>query len=119
NVGYDIDGLKRKIFELSPNEQVEVRAANDSVILSGTVADAGKASSIAALADRYAPGKVTNMMSVSGSQQVLLEVKFAEVQRSALKDIGSQVQIRDLDQDASTVLLGGGVKGEFFGAGLD
>jgi pilus assembly protein CpaC len=97
SIGYDVDSLKRKVFEIAPNEAIEIRAAHDSIILSGTVADAGRATAIASLAERYAPGKVTNMMSVAGSQQVMLEVKFAEVQRSALKDIGTQFELTDID----------------------
>jgi pilus assembly protein CpaC len=99
SIGYDVDSLKRKVFEVSPNEPVEIRAAHDSIVLSGSVSDASRASSIAALAERYAPGKVTNMMAVTGSQQVMLEVKFAEVQRSALKDIGAQFELTDIDGD--------------------
>jgi pilus assembly protein CpaC len=97
SVGHDVEGLKRKIYEISPNDQIEVRPANDSIVLSGSVGDAAKASSIAALAERYAPGKVNNMIGVTGSQQVMLEVRFAEVQRSALKDIGTQLELKDLD----------------------
>ncbi len=115
SVGHDIDALKRKIHELAPDQQVEVRAANDSVVLSGSVADASQASAINALAERFAPGKVNNMMDVAGSQQVLLEVRFAEVQRSAIQDIGTQLNIGDLDVDALP-LVGGGEFGAF---GLD
>jgi pilus assembly protein CpaC len=97
SIGYDVDSLKRKIFEVAPNEQVEVRAANDAIVLSGNVSDAARATSIASIADRYAPGKVTNMIGVTGSQQVMLEVKFAEVQRSALKDIGTEIELTDID----------------------
>ncbi len=109
SIGYDVDSLKRKVFEISPNEPVEIRAAHDSIVLSGSVSDASRATSIAALAERYAPGKVTNMMSVTGSQQVMLEVKFAEVQRSALKDIGTQFELTDIDGDPtfSAVTLDG------------
>jgi pilus assembly protein CpaC len=42
----------------------------------------------AALADRYAPDKVLNLMSVRGAEQVMLSVHVAEVQRSALKQLG-------------------------------
>lgn len=100
SVGYDVDALKRKIYEIEPGDTIEVRSANDSIVLSGTVGDAGRAASIASLAERYAPGHVTNMLSVSGSQQVMLEVKFAEIQRNALKDIGANLKINDLDPDA-------------------
>jgi pilus assembly protein CpaC len=99
SIGYDVDSLKRKVFEVSPNEPVEIRAAHDSIVLSGSVSDASRATAIAALAERYAPGKVTNMMAVSGSQQVMLEVKFAEIQRSALKDIGAELELTDIDGD--------------------
>jgi pilus assembly protein CpaC len=96
NVGQDVDGLKRKIYEIAPNDNIEVRAAADAIVLSGTVADASRATAIAQIADRYAPGKVTNMIGVSGSQQVMLEVRFAEVQRSVLKDIGTNFKIQDI-----------------------
>jgi pilus assembly protein CpaC len=112
SVGHDVDALKRKIYEIEPGDTIEVRTANDSIILSGTVADAGRAASIAALAERYAPGQVNNMLSVAGSQQVLLEVKFAEIQRNSLKDIGTNLELNDLDADA---LFGG----EFGGLTLD
>jgi pilus assembly protein CpaC len=97
SIGSDVDGLKRKIYEVAPDDAVEVRTAADSIVLSGTVADAGRAASIASIAERYAPGKVTNMMGVTGSQQVMLEVRFAEVQRNALKDLGTQLELKDLD----------------------
>lgn len=112
SVGHDVDALKRKIYEIEPGDTIEVRAANDSIVLSGTVADAGRAASIAALAERYAPGRVNNMLTVAGSQQVLLEVKFAEIQRNSLKDIGTNLSLDDLDVDA----LPGG---EFSGLTLD
>ena len=95
-IGQDIDGLKRKIYEIAPSDNVEVRAANDAIILSGTVGDASRAAAIASVANNYAPGKVTNMIGVTGSQQVMLEVRFAEVQRSVLKDIGANLKIQDV-----------------------
>jgi len=96
-VGYDIQSLKRKIYELAPDDPIEIRTANNSIVLSGSVDSADKAGRVAALAERYAPDHVTNMMSVAGSQQVMLQVKFAEVSRSALKDIGNQLELNDLD----------------------
>jgi pilus assembly protein CpaC len=119
SVGYDVDGLKRKIFDITPSNNVEIRPANDAVVLSGSVADAGMASSIAAIAERYAPGKITNMMTVAGSQQVMLEVKFAEVQRSALKDIGTELELTDIDGSptfSATTLDGVNPLGYFTGA---
>lgn len=87
-VTHNVDNLKRRIFDLFPEEKVEVRSVNDSVALSGTVSSAARVGQIAALAERYAPGKITNMLKAKGSQQVMLAVKFAEVKRSAFKELG-------------------------------
>lgn len=104
-VGHDLEGLKRKIFEIAPEAKVEVRSAQDSIVLSGSAGDSEKAGAIAALAERFAPGRVNNMIGVQGSQQVMLQVRFAEIQRSALKDIGSNLEVRDLDGSGGTGLL--------------
>ncbi|MGE0408458.1 MAG: type II and III secretion system protein family protein [Amphiplicatus sp.] len=119
-VGYDADGLKRKIHEVAPGTDIEVRSAGDSLLLSGSAADGGKAGAVAALAERYAPGRVTNMVGVLGSQQVMLHVRFAEVQRSALKDLGVNSSLLKLDDngtDAFFSAIGDGVKPQTFVAG--
>ena len=87
-VTYDIQGLKGKLNELFPTEQVEIRPANESIVLSGTVSSASRLSGVLAVAAQYAPGKVTNLMSVKGSQQVLLEVRFVEVSRNLARELG-------------------------------
>lgn len=84
----DIGGLKGRLHELFPDERIEVRAINGSVTLSGTVANASRVASVLAVAERYAPGMVTNLLSVEGSQQVMLKVRFVEVARSVLKELG-------------------------------
>jgi len=87
-VTYDLDGLRQHLSDLLPTESVEIQPAGDALVLSGHVSSADHLRTITAIAERYAPGAVTNLMSLSGSQQVLLEVKFAEVQRSALVNMG-------------------------------
>ena len=87
-VGPDIEGLKKRLFELLPEERVEIRSLNGSVVLSGSVSGAGRMSKILAVAERFAPGLVTNLLTVEGSQQVMLKVRFVEVSRSALKSLG-------------------------------
>ena len=99
-VTHNVDGLKAKIFELFPDEKIEVRTVNDSIVLSGTVSSSTHLQSVVALAERYAPGKVTNMMSVTGSQQVMLAVRFAEVKRSAFKELG--INLNTLVRSGST-----------------
>jgi len=89
-VSYDIEGLKAKLFELLPGQAVEVRPANDGLILSGRISNASSMQRALALAERYAPGEVTNLMEVTGNQQVMLAVRFAEVSRELIKQLGAQ-----------------------------
>jgi pilus assembly protein CpaC len=83
-VSADVGGLKARIHEFAPEEGgVKVSAANDSIILSGEVSSGPKAKQIVDLASTY--GKVVNMMSVQGSQQVMLSVRFVEMSRNVAK----------------------------------
>ncbi|MGH6917284.1 MAG: pilus assembly protein N-terminal domain-containing protein, partial [Geminicoccaceae bacterium] len=88
-VSYDVEGLKAKMFELLPGEAVEVRPASDGLILSGRISNASSMQRAIAIAERYAPGKITNLMEVTGNQQVMLAVRFAEVSREVIKQLGA------------------------------
>jgi len=92
-VTHNIDGLKKRLFELMPEEKIEVRSVNNSVVLAGTVSTAARVKQAVALAEQYAPGKVTNMLATKGSQQVMLAVRFAEMKRQAIKDLGINSQV--------------------------
>lgn len=87
-VGPDVTTLKRQLSELMPSDEVGARISNDSVVLEGVVSSASAADHAVRIAETYAPGKVVNMLSIGSSQQVMLEVRFSEVKRSALKQIG-------------------------------
>src|SRR3546814_14502949 len=71
-----------------PNERVGARISNDAIVLSGIVSSGTAVGRARQIAETYAPGKVVNMMAVGSSQQVLLEVRFSEMLRSAAKQIG-------------------------------
>ena len=45
------------------------------------------------LANRYAPERVSNLMSVGGTQQVMLKVRFAEMQRSVSKSLSASLGV--------------------------
>ncbi len=87
-VGPDVTSLKRQLSELMPSDQVGARISNDSIVLEGLVANAPAADRAVQIAETYAPGKVVNLLSIGSAQQVMLEVRFSEVKRSALKQIG-------------------------------
>ncbi|MFC3174032.1 type II and III secretion system protein family protein [Novosphingobium bradum] len=87
-VGPDVDGLRRQLGELLPGQGIDARLMNGSVLLTGMVHDAGAAARAAELAKGFAGDKVINMLTVGGSQQIMLEVRFAEVTRQAGEQLG-------------------------------
>lgn len=89
----DIAEFKERLRQILPGEQIEVRTANDGIVLSGTVSSTAKLDRALDLANRYAPERVSNLMSVGGTQQVMLKVRFAEMQRSVSKSLSASLGI--------------------------
>lgn len=113
SVAMDTTGLHNRFAELVSGEKdVKITAAADTLVLSGTVSDVVTLDHMLALANAYvqrggkpgaaggaeeggaaggnaaAPMKVINMMSVAAPQQVMLEVKVAEVSRTLVDQLG-------------------------------
>jgi pilus assembly protein CpaC len=84
----DLTLLKEKLHELLSDEVIEVYASKEGILLKGEVSSASVLSTALSIAEPFAPEKVVNLMQVGGLQQVLLEVKVAEVSRTALNRLG-------------------------------
>lgn len=107
-VGPDLMGLKARIHEFFPEETgIQVRSSKEHITLSGTVTSPEVLTQVLQLANSYAPKKVMNLLQVGGVQQVMLEVKIAEMQRGLLNRLG--VNLHWLGSDGSFGLgtLGG------------
>jgi pilus assembly protein CpaC len=87
-VGIDLDGIKSALHDILPESRIEVRAVNDAIALSGTLDGAAKVSRAVEIAKRFAGDKVINDLRVNGSQQVMLQVKVAEMQRNFTRALG-------------------------------
>src|SRR4051794_6469798 len=107
-VGFDVEGLKTKLHEMMPEENIEVRGVNDAIALSGRVSSNERLSQALAVAESFAPKKVNNFLSVIGSQQVMLQVRFAEVTRTAAKALSISSNVLYNDGDNSFQILTGG-----------
>ena len=87
-----VSTLEQRLQALFPGEEIRVTATGDAVILSGRVSSNDVSLRMAEIAVATASkAKVVNMLQLpggSGSQQVLLKVRFAEVSRRALTEIG-------------------------------
>ncbi len=89
-IAIDPGTLQAKLTELMPEEKgVKVRGAENALVLSGQVSDAIKLDQMMSLATSYGDGKkVVNLLRVMTPQQVMLEVKIAEVSKSLLDRFG-------------------------------
>src|SRR5262245_8715718 len=87
-----VSTLEQRLQALFPGEDIRVTATGDAVILSGRVSSNDVSLRVAEIATATASkAKVVNMRQLpggSGSQQVLLKVRFAEVSRRALTEVG-------------------------------
>ena len=101
-VAADVSEFKQRLQQILPNEKIEVRTANDGIVLSGTVSSAQRLQRALDLAERYAPDRVSNLMTVGGIQQVMLKVRFAEMERSVSKSLGGSMLIRSSDGAIAT-----------------
>src|ERR1700674_4889424 len=88
-VDVDVSACAEEEHRVFPDEQIVVTPSRAAVVLSGHVSTEDVAKRAGELASAYSP-KVVNVLTFGpvGAQEVLLQVKFAEVDRSALTQLG-------------------------------
>lgn len=101
-VELSLDELRTDLDTLLPGEDIQVYPVHDGVFLDGKLTTAAAADMALQVAERYVPGGVANGLSVGQSQQVLLEVRFIEASRNAVKEIGFGSRIDANDAVAVT-----------------
>jgi pilus assembly protein CpaC len=111
----DIAEFKERLQQILPGEHIEVRTANDGIVLSGQVSSTAKLDKALDLAFRYAPDRVSNLMVVGGTQQVMLKVRFAEMNRTVSKALGGSLTATASGTDGSGLIGGGSGLGNAFG----
>jgi len=97
----DVAEFKERLQQILPGENIEVRTANDGIVLSGTVSSIQKLDRALDLANRYAPERVSNLMSVGGQHQVMLKVRFAEMNRSVSKGLNGGLTANGIGDDVA------------------
>lgn len=88
-VDVDVSACAEEEHRVFPDEQISVTPSRAAIVLSGHVSTEDVAKRAGELAGAYSP-KVVNVLTFGpvGAQEVLLQVKFAEVDRSALTQLG-------------------------------
>jgi pilus assembly protein CpaC len=92
SVDIDVLGLSQKIHEVFPSEDVHIDTTRDIVMLSGKISSAPVADKILEIVKGTTP-KVTSLMQVptTPSGEILLQVRFVEVNRSAISQLGVNI----------------------------
>lgn len=120
-VTHDLGSLKKKLFQMMPSENINIYSAQENLVLEGTVSSSANVNAAVKVAEAYLPecissessrtgdggneaesnaqacekAEVVNLLSVSGSQQVMLEVKVAEVSRTFRRDWDPKLHFLD------------------------
>lgn len=92
-------GIAKAIRQVEPDAEVDISTTNGRIVLSGNVPNAPASARILELASKFVddPGDVINAMRISDAQQVMLEVRFLEVNRTIGKELGVNWLARSSD----------------------
>jgi pilus assembly protein CpaC len=86
-VEFDLAEMNAQLKAMFPASKIEISVLNGAVALRGRVPNLQTAEQAVAVASPYSD-KVLNFLEISGGQQVMLQVRFAEVSRSATNAMG-------------------------------
>jgi pilus assembly protein CpaC len=88
-VDVNVSLLRSAIQQTYPGQQINVQSDGAHLILTGTVSDPKIVEDVGKMAASYSTGVVNSLnVAPSHEQQILLEVKFAEVDRTKLQQLG-------------------------------
>lgn len=124
----DLQQLEQYIKEAAPNDDIKVDLASDTIILYGTAANQQTIDKVVQLAQAYAvasditsttknvdgrietetksTGKVINHIRIDDAQQIVLEVKVAQIDKSKVKDLGLSALIKGNSAEGFSNLVG-------------
>jgi pilus assembly protein CpaC len=91
-VSYDTSRLGSELAQRFPNARFRVSSVNGRIMLAGTAPDSVTLDKAMTIAKQFG-ADVINSVRVNSPQQVMLEVRFVEAQRSASRDLGVNWQI--------------------------
>ncbi|MRR53656.1 MAG: BON domain-containing protein [Deltaproteobacteria bacterium] len=127
-VGGDASSIEAMIHEMAPNDNINVEFANDTVVLTGKATNEQTIKKAVEIAAAYSPGssvsttitekdgiktaktdttaKVINHIIIDQPNQVLLQVKVAQVDKSSLKKLGVSFMIKGQTAEGFSNLIG-------------
>ena len=132
-VDQPVSAIEDTIRAVAPDADVKVEAVNDSLVLTGTVADAAESDRVQRIAASFVakPEMVINTLSIRSPEQVMIKVRVVEMQRNLIKQLGistsallqsgkSQFTVSNTPQFAVNNGLVGGLSGGYnYASGLN
>lgn len=92
-VGVDLEKIRGDLEKIAPGEEVELTPSGDSLILSGTASNPLAHKRVLDTAKANVRN-VVDLVKVSKVEQVLLQIRVAEVDRSVAKELGFNLLFR-------------------------
>ncbi|MGE5662849.1 MAG: type II and III secretion system protein family protein [Deltaproteobacteria bacterium] len=86
-VGIDVEQVRADLLKVAPEESFEITSSGETLILSGTVSSEAAQNRLVEGAKAYAK-TVVNLFKVAKLEQVLLQIRVSEVDRSLAKELG-------------------------------
>ncbi|HXY11170.1 MAG TPA: type II and III secretion system protein family protein [Terriglobales bacterium] len=107
-VDVDVSSLVEEERHVFPDEQITVTPSRSAVVLSGHVSTEDVAKRAGQIADAYAKGNVVNVLTFGpvGADEVLLQVKFAEIDRTAALQLGVNFFVPSAGHTTATTTTG-------------
>ena len=91
-VTLDTENLADTIREVAPDSNIKVTSANGRVVLSGSAKNAVQAEKAQKVAKRFSGDEeIINSVAVTTSQQVQLNVRFVEINRTVGQELGAKI----------------------------
>ncbi len=134
-VGYDLPAIRKALKEFLPYEAVGVEMVNTNIALTGQVSSISAADKALKIVNEYVQPafaanakqsgtdefnpKVINLMTVTAGQQVMLRVRVGEMRRTAIKNLGMNLQaIKTGSDTVFSIATAGGIDSFVNGSSL-
>jgi pilus assembly protein CpaC len=90
-----LEGAKAALAAIFPDGGIHLNSVNKSIVISGTAGSAQESANAASVVRAFVQSdtEVINTLRIIGDQQVLLKVRIAEIQRTVVKTLGSDLTI--------------------------
>lgn len=94
NVNHDLSKLSKAVHDIIPDSKVNFKSVDGALVMDGNVNSPLQAEEVRKLAAPFVKSgqSLVNMVHAVGSDQVMLKVKVAEVDRTELKQFGVSLQ---------------------------